>query len=64
MNNREHYDEIYNSLVNGQRKQAASQMAELGAGELPELLDYLSDELNQPEMAIDAAKSYFRSIAT
>ena len=36
---------------------------ELGASELPELLDYLSDELCRPEMAIDAAKTYFRSIA-
>ena len=60
MTKREQFDTIYDSMVNGQRKQAISQAEEMGLDDIPELLDYFSDDLNQPEMAIDFAKSYFR----
>jgi hypothetical protein len=57
---RKQYDEIYNSMVNGQRKQAIDQAEEMGLDEVPEFLDYLTNDLDRPEMAIDFAKSYFR----
>ena len=57
---REQYDEIYNSIINGQREQAAVQMSELGFSGINNMLDYFADELNQSEIAIDAAKAYFR----
>ena len=57
---REQFDTIYDSMINGQRKQAIGQACELGMYEFPELVDYLSEELNQPEVALDFCKSYFR----
>lgn len=56
---REQYDEIYNSLINGQNKQSIEQMKALGMYEFPGLLDYFSYELNQPEAALKLAKVYF-----
>jgi hypothetical protein len=60
MSTRGKMDDIYNSLMNGQRRQAVEQMEALGLDSLPDLLDYFADDLNRPELAIDAAKSYFR----
>lgn len=60
---REQYDTIYNSIINGQRKQAVSQMTEMGLCEIPDMLEYFTVDLNQPEIALDAAKSYFRITA-
>lgn len=57
---REQYDRVYSSMVNGQRRQAISQADEMGMYEIPDMLDYFTNELNQPEMAIDFSKSYFR----
>lgn len=56
---REQYDAIFDSMINGQRRQAFAQMEELRLSELPDLLDYMAGELGRPEMAIDCAKVYF-----
>lgn len=60
MSMRTKFDEIYNSMVNGQRKQAIFQASDLDGYDTAELLDYIAKELNQPEVALDFAKSYFR----
>jgi len=60
---RKQFDEVYDSIVNGQRRQAYSQMRGIGVSDLPEMLDYFADELGRPELAIDAAKTYFRNAA-
>ena len=57
---REQYDEVYNSIRNGQRQQAVKQMDEIGMSDLPGMLEYFADDLQDPALAIDAAKSYFR----
>ena len=57
---RNQYDEIFNSITNGQRQQAVQQMFNLGMEELPGMLDYFAIDLDRPELAIDAAKSWFR----
>ena len=57
---REQFDEVYNSITNGQRRQAFDQMKRIGEYDMPELLEYLADELENPEMALDAAITYFR----
>ena len=57
---REQFDEVYNSITNGQRRQAFTQMKRIGEYDMPELLEYLADELENPEMALDAAITYFR----
>jgi hypothetical protein len=53
------FDEIYDSIVNGQRAQAVRQMQAMGLHHMYAMLDYFTHDLDQPEMAIDAAKSYF-----
>ena len=57
------FDEIYDSLRNGQRRQMVAQMNELGMYEFPDLINYIAVELNQPEEALDLVKSYFRITA-
>ena len=59
----EKFDEIYDSLRNGQHRQMVAQMNELGMGEFPDLIDYIAVELNQPEEALNLVKSYFRLTA-
>lgn len=59
---REDADRVYNSIINGQHKQAVAQLIEIGLDSAPDVLDYLAKELNQPETAIKLAKSYFRSL--
>ena len=61
MSLREQFDSVFGSITNGQRRQAYDQMQEIGEHDLPEMLDYFAEELNRPEMAIDAAKTYFRN---
>jgi hypothetical protein len=56
---REQYDNIYNSMINGQRKQAIEQLKTLGLDNAPDVIDYFTNDLNQPEIALDLAKSYF-----
>jgi len=60
MSKRSQYDEIYNSMINGQRKQAIEQAETMGLDDVPYMLDYFTIDLNQPEVALDFAKSYFR----
>lgn len=57
---KEQFDTIYDSIVNGQRKQAVEQMLKLDTQDIPDLLDYIAQELDQAHVALDAAKSYFR----
>ena len=59
MSIRAQFDEIRDSLVNGQRTQAYNQMLVLGAAEMPAMLEYFHTELNSPDIALDAAKTYF-----
>jgi hypothetical protein len=57
---RAEFDEVYASMVNGQRRQAIEQAERFGLDEVPYMLDYFTAELNQPEIALDFAKTYFR----
>lgn len=59
MSLQEKYDEIYDSLVNGQRRQSVKQAEDMGLDNVPGMLDYFVKDLNQPELAIDFAKTYF-----
>lgn len=61
MGKRSQFDEIYDSMVNGQRRQALDQLKNnVGLAYANEVLDYIALELEQPEVALDLAKSYFR----
>ena len=60
---RSQFDAVYDSIINGQRRQAFNQMKKIGLSDLPDMLDYFVQELEQPEIAIDAAKTYFRNKA-
>ena len=59
---REQYDTIFDSMINGQRRQAINQAQEMGLDEIPEMLEYFIEELGRPEMVLDFAKSYFRIV--
>lgn len=59
MASRADFDEIRDSIINGQKKQAFNQMAELNGHELAEMMDYFTLELYHCEMAVAAAKIYF-----
>ena len=63
MSIRAQFDEVLDSLVNGQRTQAYDQMRAIGASDLPGMLEYFDWQLKRPDMAIDAAKTYFRHSA-
>jgi hypothetical protein len=52
------------SIRNGQRGQAFRQMREIEADDLAEMMDYFVNDLADAELALDAAKTYFRSIST
>ena len=53
------YDEIYNSITSGQKKQAYRQMKLLPCEtSMDNLLNYFEHDLNQPEMALKAAKIF------
>jgi len=61
MSNRSLFDEVHDSIINGQRRQAYQQMLEIGQSDMPELLDYFAHDLQNPDLALDAAKTYFRN---
>ncbi len=63
MSTRSQFDEVADSIRNGQRKQAYSQMLAIGCDDLPEMLEYFVSDLQDKDLAIDAAKSYFRLAA-
>lgn len=63
MSTRAQFDEVADSLRNGQRKQAYRQMREIGLNYLPEMLDYFSADLADADLALTAAKTYFRNAA-
>ncbi len=54
---RELFDEIYNSVVNGQHKQAIRQFLEIGSGnERADCLNYFNVHLEQPEITVKLAR--------
>jgi hypothetical protein len=55
---REQFDEISDSLRNGQRRQAQRQMMALPVDGPGLCFRYIATELQQPEMALDAAVAY------
>lgn len=57
MSQREDYDEIHDSIVNGQFKQAVSQM-ESTEYSIEDMLDYFFHELCDTGLALRAAKLY------
>ena len=54
----EAFDEIRDSIINGQKKQAFEQMKKLNGEELARMMDYYTLELYHCQMAVDAAKIY------
>ncbi len=58
---RNEFDDIYNSVINGQHKQAFNQFVLLDLADIPDLIDYLNEELNQPEVFISLMKTYFNN---
>ena len=59
MSDRTTFDDIYDSLINGQNKQVVRQIQEMGLHKVPDMLDYFSDELCNQEVAVRAMKIYF-----
>lgn len=57
------FDAVYDSMVNGQRRQAIQQATDFGLDDVPAMLEYFSCDLNQPEMAISFAKAYFSIVS-
>lgn len=57
----EKFDIIYDSLINGQKKQAVFQMKELSPIEISELLDYFHYDLTKPQLALELSKAYINS---
>jgi len=53
------YDEIYDSIVNGQFKQFVEQFDELSTSDQTEWLNYVAYELDQPDMVVRAMQAYF-----
>jgi len=56
---RDQFDEVYDSIVNGQMTQAVRQCERLCRYDRAELTEYIADELNQPEIAVNLMKAYF-----
>ena len=57
---RARFDAVFNSMTNGQHKQAGAQMMELHKCALmPEFLAYLVSDLNDIEMAVAASQRFF-----
>lgn len=48
---REKYDQIFNSLIQGQKVQAVEQVEQLGMAGLLGFINYVMVDLNQPDMA-------------
>lgn len=63
MGQREQFDNVADSIRNGQRVQAFRQMQKIGVSALPTMLDYLSNDLADMDLALDAAKTYFNVLA-
>jgi hypothetical protein len=60
----EQYNIIHLFIINGQRERAANQMRELsnlGAIDMCDLIDYFADNLNDKDLAIEAAKIYINN---
>ena len=60
MSLRAQFDEICDSVVNGQRNQAAEQASTLDAYEKCQLIDYVATERCDTELALDVAKTLIR----
>ena len=59
MSKREQYDNICNSIRNGQRDQAFRQSQELSGDDLVEMIGYFIYELNDEELASKFSMIYF-----
>lgn len=57
------YDNIADSIRNGQRTQAYQQMLELDGYERADMLEYFERDLADPGLALDAARTFFRKQA-
>lgn len=55
---REKYDQIYNSLIQGQKIQAVEQVEQLGMAGLLGFINYVMIDLNQPDMASQFIQIY------
>lgn len=56
---RTNYDEIYNSIVNGQFRQFVEQFEELDNTGKAEFMNYIVYELDQPDLLVRAMQAYF-----
>jgi hypothetical protein len=59
MSNIERFDAVRESIINGQHKQSAEQMASLNGCQLGEMMDYFTLEIYDCKTAVRAAKNYF-----
>lgn len=53
------YDDLYDSIVNGQFKQFVDQFDELDSSEKSDCMNYIAYELSQPDLIIRAMQAYF-----
>lgn len=60
LKDRDQFDAIYNSVINGQFKQAITQAEALDGYKLAQLLDYIAIDLDQPDIALSFSKSWLR----
>ena len=63
MSLRSQYDDIANSIRNGQRARAYQQMLELDGDERANMLEYFERDLADTALALDAARTFFRKQA-
>jgi len=53
------YDDLYDSIVNGQFKQFVNQFDDLDSGEKSDCINYIAYELGQHDLVIRAMQAYF-----
>lgn len=60
MTTRNQFDEIHDSILNGQWTQAYNQMRALSPNDRADMLNYFFYDLARPELALQAARNYMR----
>lgn len=53
------YDELYDSIINGQFRQFVDQFDDLDSSEKSDCMNYIAYELDQPDLVIRAMQAYF-----
>jgi hypothetical protein len=53
------YNDLYDSIVNGQFRQFVNQFDDLDSSEKSDCLNYIAYDLNQSDLAIRAMQAYF-----